>query len=243
MNWEELLAFLQNQVPAGTVTTYGNLSRVFFGGSNAAPAITAMLNGAVNNNSDNCIWTNRVVSSRGQINVPGQLEQLQREGIAIGGNGQVDFTLSRPKTFDDQQPDPPSPPGPTPSRPQSGEIKAFGVFEGMLEQQSYPVIEDLKGILQKNNYERSSFANLIANKLYERLAALLNLRDADLFTLIRLAEDNGLLQNNAVDLAHLIRKTRNQIIHNSVPVETYHARNCLVLNAAGLLWPQLPGQE
>lgn len=239
MNWEELLAFLQNQVPTGTVTTFGNLSKVFFGGPQAALAITAMLNGAINNNPGNCTWTNRVVGIQGQIKVPGQLEQLLREGIAIGENGQVDFTLSPPETFDDQQPDP-LPPDPLPPPPPSN-INAFGVFEGILKQQKYPVNEDLLGILQNNKYEKSSFANLIANQLQERLVVFLNQQNTDLFTLIRLAEDSGLLQDNAVDLAHLIRKIRNQIIHNSVPVGTYHARNCLVLHAACLLWPQLPG--
>ena len=78
--WEELLYFLQKNVPKGKVTTYGNLSTVFFGGTGSAPAIVAMLNGAETRNPDNCRWTNRVVNAQGGIQVDGQLEQLQREG-------------------------------------------------------------------------------------------------------------------------------------------------------------------
>ena len=63
--WEELLYFLQQNVPKGKVTTYGNLSTVFFGGTNSGPAIVAMLNAAGANNPDNCRWTNRVVNARG----------------------------------------------------------------------------------------------------------------------------------------------------------------------------------
>ncbi len=81
MNWEELLLFLQNHVTTGTITTYGNLSTVFYGGPNAAPSIVAMLNGAIRHDPSNQLWTNRVVSSQGNLNVPGQGEMiLMRKG-------------------------------------------------------------------------------------------------------------------------------------------------------------------
>ncbi len=199
----ELLAFLQNQVPSGAVTTYGNLSRVFYGGTHSAPAIVAMLNGAVNAQPDNRIWTNRVVNSRGEIKVAGQLEQLQREGISIGNNGHVDFNLSPALSFDAQTPDPdPATPTPTPPIPRSGDLTAFSVFQLLLDQQGYEVGAELLVILKSNNYEKASFANLIANQVQRRLATFLNHRDGDLFTLIQLAGNNSLLKDDAIDLAH-----------------------------------------
>ena len=91
MNWEELLVILQNDVPAGQVTTYGNLSQRAFDHRNGAQAIVAMLTSAVSANYENRVWTNRVVKANGKIpGVNGQLSQLQRENIPIQ-NGCVDF--------------------------------------------------------------------------------------------------------------------------------------------------------
>ena len=120
MDWEELLEFLKNNVPSGNLTTYGNLSEVFFGGRGGGPAITAMLNAAVANGdpNNNRTLTNRVVNAQGEMHVPGQLEQLTEEGIAIHNNGRVNFHQCPPKSFDVGREPPPNPP-PEPSEPDS----------------------------------------------------------------------------------------------------------------------------
>ncbi|MCJ7603916.1 MAG: MGMT family protein [Desulfobulbaceae bacterium] len=96
MNWEELLVILQNYVPAGQVTTYGNLSLMAFDHRNGAQAIVAMLRSAVSANYENRVWTNRVVRANGEIpDVNGQLSQLQSEGIHIQ-NRCIDFKRCHP---------------------------------------------------------------------------------------------------------------------------------------------------
>jgi alkylated DNA nucleotide flippase Atl1 len=242
MDWEELLAFLKENVPSGNVTTYGNLSEVFFGGPGAGPAIAAMLRAAVADDAlnNNSTWTNRVVNARGEIHVPGQLEQLQKEGIAIRNNGTVNFHQCPPLSFDvEGEPTPPPPPEPPPPVPTTN-TTAFDTFKHIINYQEFPGTEELQKILLETSYEKGSFANIIKFHLGKKFESSLNQTADDLFTLIRLAKDSGQMIDDAIDLAHTIRKQRNQIIYQNVSVETYHARNCLVLIAALLLWPQLP---
>ena len=239
--WEELLYFLQKNVPKGKVTTYGNLSTVVFGGTGSAPAIVAMLNGAETRNPDNCRWTNRVVNAQGGIQVDGQLEQLQREGVPISSTGRVNLNQCPPLGWsydkdDGQGDDDVNDDGHNDDEDASS---AFVVFQGIIEA-DIPGTEELVEILGNIPYEKGSFANEIINHLEERLQILLDQDNTDLFTLLQLSQKANLLPDNAIDLAHTIRKQRNQIIHNIVPADTYHVRNCLVLIAAFLLWPQLP---
>ncbi len=242
MDWEELLVFLRNNVPSGNVTTFGNLAEVFFGGPGAGPAIAAMLNAAVRDDdpNNNRTWTNRVVNAQGEIQVPGQLEQLQNEGIIIQGNGKVNFHQCPPMSFDVVDDPPlPEPPGhPEPVPPTN--TTAFDTFQHIINYQEHQGTEELRTILANTSYEIGSFANTIKYHLGEKLGTFLNKQGVDLFTLIKLVKDAEQMSDNAIDLAHTIRKQRNQIIYQKVPVETYHARNCLVLIAAFLLWPQLP---
>jgi len=91
LDYKQLLGLLVDKVPKGTITTYGELSHWAYGDSGRAPAIVAMLNGAVRSNGANAIYTNRVVSKTGKIvGVNGQLEQLKSEGIRMkGGNADL----------------------------------------------------------------------------------------------------------------------------------------------------------
>ncbi len=87
----ELLRHLVRHVPAGTVTTYGELSTWAFGNAGASQAIVAMLNAAVRVRQSHAEYTNRVVrKDGGVVDVNGQLDQLLREGIRIS-NGKVDM--------------------------------------------------------------------------------------------------------------------------------------------------------
>lgn len=237
-DWTEVLNILQNHVTTGKVTTYGELASVVFGGPNAGPAIGAMLKGAINDSPDNRLWTNRVVNAQGELNVDGQREQLESEGVLIQPNGNIDFTQCPPVKLTEEDGgdggDPPPPPPPT-------DQTAFEVFSNLIDQQGCVCIDDLKEILQNTPYEKSSFANFIFNELEQRLQLFFDRPHDSLFTLIMAASDQQLLQSNAIDLAHLIRKTRNQIIHHDVPVTTFHARNYIIVSAACVLWPQLPG--
>lgn len=242
MDWEELLAFLKENVPSGKVTTYGNLSEVFFGGPGAGPAITAMLRAAVADDAikNNSTWTNRVVNARGEIHVPGQLEQLQEEGIVIRKNGTVNFQQCPPLSFDVESELVTPPPIELPKKIPTTKATAYDTFKNIINYQAYQGTEELQKLLLETSYETGSFANIIKLHLGKKLEFSLSQEAIDLFTLIKLAKDSGLMCDDALDLAHTIRKQRNHIVYQNVPVETYHSRNLLVLIAALLLWPQLP---
>ncbi len=80
----DILSLLMDRVPAGSLTTYGDLSAWAFGNTGSAQAIVAMLNAAVNANAANAVYTNRVVKKDGTIvDVNGQLNQLRGEGIRV----------------------------------------------------------------------------------------------------------------------------------------------------------------
>nr|WP_080992291.1 DUF429 domain-containing protein [Vibrio campbellii] len=83
-NWPQLLAYLKENVPTGTLTTYKQLSEEFYGHANATQAIISMLKAAVSDDFSNSQWTNRVVGVSGNVvDVNGQKEQLLNEGIKV----------------------------------------------------------------------------------------------------------------------------------------------------------------
>jgi alkylated DNA nucleotide flippase Atl1 len=243
VSWIELLAFIRDKVPSGQLTTYKNLSKVFFGGRNSAPAITSMLKAAVRDSpGENRVWTNRVVNAQGICMVEGQMEQLKSEGISFIGNSRVNFHLHKPVDWvkdysrdidsDDGITNPPD--GPV------GSIKAYDYFRDIFDRMDFKFPEEMLKFTQTIFYEPSSFANQVRVRLGEKLGDYFNNQNCDLFSLINRASESGILKDDAVDLAHFIRKQRNQIIYNRVSKETYDLRNRLVLISACLLWPQLP---
>jgi chromosome segregation ATPase len=68
----------------------------------------------------------------------------------------------------------------------------------------------------------------------------INDRNLKLHELIAKARDSEMLNDEAIQLAHLIRRQRNIIAHEDVDQRTRPARIVLVLFAAALLWPLLP---
>jgi alkylated DNA nucleotide flippase Atl1 len=89
MNWEQLLAVLQERVGAGLVTTYGNCSEWAFGHRCGGQSIRAMLEAAARRGHQE--WTNRVVFDDGSLGradeAHGQTSQLRGEGIQFQGEG------------------------------------------------------------------------------------------------------------------------------------------------------------
>lgn len=84
VQYRQVVDLLVDRVPAGSVTTYGEVSLWVYGNGRSAPAIVSMLNAAVRDSSSNARYTNRVVSKDGNIvDVNGQLDQLVREGVPI----------------------------------------------------------------------------------------------------------------------------------------------------------------
>lgn len=63
--------------------------------------------------------------------------------------------------------------------------------------------------------------------------------EMSLFDLLSEARDANNLPDEAIDLAHTIRKQRNIIAHSDVDPITNPARTPLVLFAASVLWPYL----
>lgn len=66
--------------------------------------------------------------------------------------------------------------------------------------------------------------------------------DLSLYDLLVQARDAELLSDEAMDLAHTIRKQRNIIAHQHVETRTKQMRILFVLCAASLLWPHLGKQ-
>lgn len=64
--------------------------------------------------------------------------------------------------------------------------------------------------------------------------------DMRLYDLIVLADDSGVLTQQAVDLAHVIRRQRNIADHSVGKESVDRARACLCLFASCLLWRELP---
>jgi hypothetical protein len=63
-------------------------------------------------------------------------------------------------------------------------------------------------------------------------------RNASLHDLLTEARDGGALTQRGIDLAHLIRKQRNVMAHESTDKRTHMAQVLLCFFAAALLWPE-----
>lgn len=79
----------------------------------------------------------------------------------------------------------------------------------------------------------------LSKRLYFALQKITG-ENEDLFSLIKTAEELGILSDEAIDYAHTIRKQGNTIRHSSVDKRTYSLRNAYAFVAAALLWPLLP---
>lgn len=84
--------------------------------------------------------------------------------------------------------------------------------------------------------------NDITNNMIFELKKLLNVNDPNmsLYDLILQAAESNILEPEAIDYAHLIRKERNKVIHANPYVKTLDARYMMCLFAAALLWPYFP---
>ena len=94
--------------------------------------------------------------------------------------------------------------------------------------------------LVKSFRGKFQYSNKINNELLKELKKLLKSDQKNLFELIQEASDAELLFDGDVDMAHLIRKQRNIIVHEKEYEKTFVAREILSLFAASLLWPNLP---
>ena len=96
----------------------------------------------------------------------------------------------------------------------------------------------------KGQHISEGLAILISSELEKKLTRLLKqpVRTVDLFQILRQAEDEQVLSSDLFDLAHLIRRQRNFVAHNSGGRTIMIGRVLLVLFAAALLWPHLPKQ-
>ena len=82
------------------------------------------------------------------------------------------------------------------------------------------------------------FAMLILPKLEQGLRTILNVEENDrasLFELIAQAKDGQVLSDDAIDMAHLVRKQGNILEHGNPVPDTVLARGLLSLYAASLL--------
>jgi alkylated DNA nucleotide flippase Atl1 len=103
MDWRQLVTMLGRQVPAGSVTTYAQVSLWGYGVRNYNQPVRSLLRGAANHGHQRL--TNRVVGTDGRLaDLPEgsdqQRRQLLSEGIPFTPDGRVDFGRISPKTLD-----------------------------------------------------------------------------------------------------------------------------------------------
>lgn len=92
--------------------------------------------------------------------------------------------------------------------------------------------------LRIDNNAPIEIAKYLENRLRDYLS--LNDKNVGLYDLISMARDAEIMSEEAVNLAHLIRRQRNILAHEKVDIKTHKARILLILLSAALLWPQLP---
>jgi hypothetical protein len=99
---------------------------------------------------------------------------------------------------------------------------------------------DFRRILQHSKLD-GSLPLVLATKLEVHLrVALDELNPAyKLFDLVKMAQEQGLLNDEAIDMAHIVRKQRNAFAHNKAAQTDATARILISLYAAALLWPNL----
>ena len=108
MTWQELVVVLARAVPAGSITTYAEVSQWGYGKRNLNQPVRSLLHGAAN--SGFSALTNRVVGTDGRLAaLPGgnmtQQTQLAAEGINFLANGQVNLGKHIPVTLPAPQSD------------------------------------------------------------------------------------------------------------------------------------------
>ena len=99
MDWKQLVTTLGHRVPAGSVTTYAEISLWAYGVGNRNQPVRSLLRGAVNH--DHQRLTNRVVRSDGRLaGLPEgsdqQRRQLLDESVPFTSDVRVDFNRISP---------------------------------------------------------------------------------------------------------------------------------------------------
>jgi alkylated DNA nucleotide flippase Atl1 len=102
MNRKQLVMVLGRHVPAGSVTTYAQVSLWGYGVHNYNQPVRSLLRGAANHGHQRL--TNRVVRTDGQFaDLPEgsdqQRRQLLAEGVPLTADGRVDFDRISPKSL------------------------------------------------------------------------------------------------------------------------------------------------
>jgi hypothetical protein len=114
--------------------------------------------------------------------------------------------------------------------------------------------QDIKNIAKKCAGSSKSFNKIIDNVKFDSslpisiqnsiekcLRRKLGVKPDDLnfYGLISIGKDSGLLNEEALDYLHTIRKQRNIFAHTEVGAQTRFSRISFVLNSAALLWSHI----
>ena len=99
MTWKQLVDVLESRVPAGSVTTYAQVSLWGYGVPNRNQPVRSLLRGAGNHGHQ--LLTNRVVGVDGKLaDLPEgsdqQKQQLLAEGVPFTADGRVNFDRISP---------------------------------------------------------------------------------------------------------------------------------------------------
>jgi alkylated DNA nucleotide flippase Atl1 len=97
--WQDLVDVLTRHVPAGSITTYANVSEWGYGSRSMNQPVRSLLRGALNNGFQTL--TNRVIGADGRLaELPEgntqQRTQLAAEGIPFRSDGKVDLRAAVP---------------------------------------------------------------------------------------------------------------------------------------------------
>jgi alkylated DNA nucleotide flippase Atl1 len=99
VNWKDLVDALEQQVSAGSITTYFEVSRWAYGKPHLDRPVRSMINCARKKGFQ--AVTNRVVGFGGKLAIlpdgsDQQWQQLLREGVPFTTDGRVDLTVNPP---------------------------------------------------------------------------------------------------------------------------------------------------
>jgi len=102
MDWKQLVTAPGHRVPAGSVTTYAQVSLWGYGVHNYNQPVRSLLRGAANHGHQRL--TNRVVGADGRLaDLPEgsdqQRRQLLAEGVPFTAEGRADFDRISPVTL------------------------------------------------------------------------------------------------------------------------------------------------
>jgi alkylated DNA nucleotide flippase Atl1 len=99
MKWQHVVDLLRDRLPAGSISTYAEVSMAAYGRRDRNQPVGSLLRGASNHGYQ--VLTNRIVKTSGELaELPGERDQqraqLMTEGVPFTEDGHVDLVHCPP---------------------------------------------------------------------------------------------------------------------------------------------------